>query len=429
MKGPSEVPHFKVDKEFRSFIENLIDALSKEPDHEKHIDVLLDAAVEFYKADRAYVIEGDVAPVCAINTHERTAPGKPLQQDTLKDLPTSAYVRWGEMFMRQETVIIENMEDIRDTYPGEYQYFSDSDVHGILVVPYSRQLCRGFIGIDNPRRYKTDALPLRVMTHIMAEELTEVKLSDENAALLGVSQLPEKQVQVQLFDHLEITARGGKLSSKALSGRGKTALALMLLNPSVRFNSLELHDIVSAEEHDPEKQSVVVSNAIYKIRSKLDTIGLKDLIVTDDGMYYINPDFNIDSDVQKFQQFCRDMRLETDEDEKLKIAEKALGLYVGSLPSSFCDSIRFETEAMDLDMKFLDMSKWSAELYLSRGEFERAYEVVFHAHRVDPEDGEMLLLMVRIKKAGRVPGIKTYAKKIRRFLNDEECAELDEILK
>lgn len=429
MKNTNEFPRFMIDKEFRTFIEILIDALSREADHEKHLDLLLDAAVEFYKADRAYIIEGDFEPVCAINTHERVASGKPYQQDTLKDLPTSAYVRWGELFLQQEPIVIEDMETIRDSLPGEYAYFADSDVHGLIIVPFCGHLTRGLIGVDNPTRYRNDSLTLRVLTHIMAEELTEIKLLDENSALLGVSKYPDKVVRVRLFGQMEITARGGQFPAKALTGRGKAILALMLLNPTIRFSSMELHDILSTEEHDAEKQGVIVSNTIYKIRSKLDTIGLKDLLINDDGMYYLNPEFTIDSDVQKFRQFCRDMRIEPDEEEKLKIAQKALGLYLGSLPSSFCDSVRFETEAMDLDMKFLSISKWCAETYLSRGDYESAYEVVHHAHMIDPEDGSMLLLMVQIKQAAHAPRLKTYAKKIRKYLNEDECKELEEMIK
>lgn len=335
----------------------------------------------------------------------------------------------GELFLQQQPIVIEDMESIRDTIPGEYAYFINSDVRGIIIVPFFSYLARGFIGIDNPKRYQDDPLTLRVLTHFLAEQLTEVKLKDENNALLGVSQYPDKMVQVKLFGQMEITARGGRLPSKALTARGKALLGLMVLNPHVHFSTMELHDILSPEEHDYEKQGVVVSNAIYKIRSKLDTIGLKELIINEDGMYFLNPEFSIDSDVEKFRQFYRDMRWESDDEEKLKKAHKALGLYVRPLPSSLCDSVRFETEAIDLQMKYLEMSQWCAETYISRKDYEKAYEVVYKAHKVDPEDGAMLLLMAKIKKDGKAPGLKTYAKRIRRHLTKEECAELDEIIK
>ena len=147
------------------------------------------------------------------------------------------------------------------------------------------------------------------------------------------------------------------------------------------------------------------------------------------GMYFLNPEFSIASDVLKFRQFSQDMKWKSDEDEKLKIAHKALDFYVRPLPSSLCDSVRFETESMDLQMKFLGISKWCAETYISRKDYEKAYEVVYKAHKVDPEDGAMMLLMAKIKKVGKVPGLKTYAKRIRRYLTKEECAELDEIMK
>lgn len=134
--------------EFRAFLLELVGKLSGEKDCEKRIATLLDAAIEYFGSDRAYVIEGDTELVTAVNTHERCAPGVEFQQDTLKDMPVEAYMRWLEVFHHYEAVVIEDMETMKDEHPGEYKYFTDSDVHSIIVVPFSKRINHGFVGVD-----------------------------------------------------------------------------------------------------------------------------------------------------------------------------------------------------------------------------------------------------------------------------------------
>ena len=79
------------------------------------IEKLLDGAIAYYGADRAYVIEGDVELITDVNTYERCAPGVEPQRDTLKDMPPEGYVHWLEIFRKFEDVVIPDMEAIKDT--------------------------------------------------------------------------------------------------------------------------------------------------------------------------------------------------------------------------------------------------------------------------------------------------------------------------
>lgn len=429
MKEKIKCGEFQLDTDFVLFVEKILNDLSSESDDEQKVNVLLDGVVEFYKADRAYVIEGDLEPVGAINAYERTAEGKPFQRDTLKDFPASAYEHWVELFLKKEPIIIEDMETIREAYPDEYKYFMDSEVHSLIMVPYNSRLSRGFVGIDNPKRYRVNPLALRVLAHIIMQVMMEIKLTAQNSALESVSEQEGDLVKVSLFGKLEITAKGGKLTSKEIPGKGKTILALMLLNPEIRFSTQELYDLLTTEENTTERMGVMVSNYIYKIRSSLSVIGLNKLICNEDGMYYLNPEFRIESDVLHFKELCSKMKATSDEDKKLALALELLELYTSLIPASYCDSVRFETEAMDLHMKFLDISKWCANYYLRRGMHGEAYEILYQARKIDHEDGPIILLTAKVMKSSNASGLKNFGKKMRKYLTQEECDELEEIFK
>lgn len=58
---------------------------------------------------------------------------------------------WLEAFERGDSMIIDNVEDVKDLMPSEYQLLVMQDIHSEIAFPifYKDQL-KGFIGVDNP---------------------------------------------------------------------------------------------------------------------------------------------------------------------------------------------------------------------------------------------------------------------------------------
>ena len=413
--------------EFRHFIFELVSALSGEKDCAKRIDSLLDAALEYYEADRAYVIEGDTELVTAVNTHERCAPGAEYQQDTLKDMPVEAYLRWLDIFQHSKDVVIEDMETLRESCPGEYKYFSDSDVRALIVVPFSKRINHGFVGVDNPKKNRNDSMTLHIVSYAIALELNEIKLIKENAALLDVSKYPENIVHVHLLGDLRIAARGGVLQSNPFSIQGHALFAMMLLNPDKQFSMEDIYDIVSTTK-ESDNPAAVVTNALYKVRNCLDIIGLHELICTDRGRYYLNPKYQVETDVDRFQQFAAAMKTAEDESEKLRLGEEALSLYVNPLPPAICNDVRLVIEQSELECTFLDVTKECASIYMNRQDYGKALHIISNAMRNNPLETELMLYRIRLMKKSGSSGMKSYIHKIKPYLDENELKELQAIL-
>lgn len=133
------------------------------------------------------------------------------QQDTLKDMPPDVYLHWLGIFHRFEEIAIPDMEAIKECRPNEYRYFSDSDVHSIIVIPFSKRINQGVVGVDNPRKHITDTLPLRMLSYAVVLELNEIKLTREKAALMLEPRYPEHSVYVHLLEQRKVTACGGTI--------------------------------------------------------------------------------------------------------------------------------------------------------------------------------------------------------------------------
>lgn len=419
--------HESGESELRQLLYTLVDALTGESNISRRIEMLLDGAIAYYGADRAYVIEGDAELITGVNTYERCAPGIEPQQDTLKDMPPEGYVHWLEVFRRFEEIAIPDMEAIKESSPGEYRYFHNSNVDSIIVVPFSKRINQGFVGVDNPKHHKTDTMPLRVLSYAVVLELNEIKLTKEKAALLQISEVPEHSVQVHLLGQLKISAHGGTIYQKNLSPQGQALLTIMLLNPERTFSIDDMYDVISSDK-ESSNPAGVVSNVLYRLRIALDIIGLKNLIILDRGSYSLNPVFHVETDASKFLQFYNAMQAATDPEKKLRLCHDALTLYKNPLQPNLCDSVRWIMECSDMHTKFLNTARECIRLHLERGEYRQAYEITMDAMKSDPHEPEMMLLMAKVMKLANRPGLKNYVRKIMPFMDAEEQKQLQEIL-
>jgi len=415
------------DSELRKLFLSLVEALTGETDISKRIEMLLDSAITFYDSDRAYIIEGDPELITGVNTHERCAQGVENQQDTLKDMPTDVYLHWLGIFRRFEEIAIPDMEAIKECRPKEYKYFNDSDVHSIIVVPFSKRISQGFVGVDNPKKHMTDTVPLRVLSYAVVLELNELKLTREKNALIQVSQYPDMFVRVHLLGRLQVTARGGTIHQEQFSAQGQALLTIMLLNPRRTFSPEDLFDIIS-QDRESDNLSSIVSNAIYRLRSLLDIIGLKELIVFDRGSYSLNPRFQIETDAERFLQFYFAMKKADDPDDRLEKCHDALKLYESPLPETLCGGLRWVIECADMNAKFLAVVQEAVNLHLERNDFGNAHEIAKHAMKIDPQEPEMMLLMAKVMKQSEEPGLRLYARKIMPYLDADEKEQLQNIL-
>lgn len=128
-------------------------------------------------------------------------------------------------------------------------------------------------------------------------------------------------------------------------------LTILLLNPSKTFSPVNLYDVIS-QDRESDNPSNVVANAVYRLRSVLSIIGLKELIVYDRGAYFLNQHFQIETYTDRFLRFYFAMKEADNPLDKIEQCHNALKLYQNSLPEALSGDIRWIMECSDLNAKF-----------------------------------------------------------------------------
>ncbi len=114
------------------------------------LNVLLEHLGKALNGERTYIFEQNESGGDD-NTYEWAADGVEPERENLQNLPPEVCASWYRNFSVGRHIVIERLEDIRETDPLQYENLKRQDIRSLVVVPlYDGQRIIGFYGVDNP---------------------------------------------------------------------------------------------------------------------------------------------------------------------------------------------------------------------------------------------------------------------------------------
>lgn len=134
------------------FIQNSLRLLHRPQSLRENVQDLLEAVGLFLQAERSYIFDINFESASTSNTYEWCAEGFHSEINNLQNVPLSAIQRWIPFFQRNEYVYIENIDDIKNMVPEEYEILSTQGIKSLVAVPLltEKNELLGYIGVDNP---------------------------------------------------------------------------------------------------------------------------------------------------------------------------------------------------------------------------------------------------------------------------------------
>lgn len=115
------------------------------------LNQLLAAMGDYTHAGRAYIFESVIGTDIFRNRAEWCAPGVEPQIDNLQDIHESDMPHWLARFREGKSVIIENIEDVRESMPNEYEILMPQYIRSLIAFPITcKNELIGFVGLDDP---------------------------------------------------------------------------------------------------------------------------------------------------------------------------------------------------------------------------------------------------------------------------------------
>ena len=122
--------------------------LEETPD--QSLAVLLACLGKALDGERTYIFEQNESGGDD-NTYEWVADGVQPEKENLQNVSPEVCASWYRNFEIGGHIVIEDLEDIRDTDPLQYENLKRQNIHSLVVVPlYNGKKLIGFYGVDNP---------------------------------------------------------------------------------------------------------------------------------------------------------------------------------------------------------------------------------------------------------------------------------------
>lgn len=364
-------------------------SLRNTEDSEAIISGLLKGAAEFYGASRASVVEADWDLGIGVITYEWCKDGVPAQRDMLQCLPMEKFPRWRKALRANKPVVISDLQRLEKVYPDEAAFFREYGVTTLLAAPFSKRINQGFIAVDDPIRYTDDPVFLFIASYAVVVELNEIKQQQSLLAATKASKYNPEDIHINFFGGMEIISSKGTLTGEDIKAdQCYLLLAYLILNHKKNFTVDTLAEIICPydELDSPYK---VVNNIVYRLRRTLSVIGLDKLVIGKNGTFQINPNFNIHTDFDRFEDACIQLKTEENPDMRHSLYHSAVDMYKGQLLPRCEHELWLMQLSMYYQSLYLQITKGYVRLKMECKDYILAQKTAIDALRFDPKDSEL----------------------------------------
>ena len=392
------------------------------------IEIALQGVLQFYDADRAHVIEVDDELGVGVNTYECCAPGISPEIDNLQFMPFEMFPRWLCALRNDTPIIITDLEMIKADIPEEYNHLAKQSVTSLLAAPFLKKLNAGFLSVDNPHRNADDPGFLRLIGLCIVVELNELMLQEcRESRYVSVKQT--SILQVNLFGRFEIISATEVLRDDSFTNEAGYILLTFLLLNRKREHPLRLLTDIIWESTEVDNPYNAIKNVVYRLRSTLACIGIRDLIQASHGTFTLNPDYTVFTDVERFDDTCKRIDASSNPSILQLLYESLINLYRGSLLPRYDFYHWLMPKTLFYQNKFLHYMKQYLTILYNDQKFLRVQELSMDLLSIDMYESEIHCFLVKAMfMSGSKALSKIYFRQAVPYLTDEHMRELKMLL-
>lgn len=399
-------------------------------DSKEIIKGALQAARQFYQADRAYILEVDWDLHIGVNTYEWCSEEVSPRIVHSQCISMELIPRLEQYLRRNEPLVIGNVEDIQTSYPAEYRDLKAQDITAMMAAPYCKRINTGFLVVDNPRKYPTEPGFLLILTYVVVLELNEIKQHQSlNMASRRVTKQRPMDVYINMFGRFEVISPKGVLNDDDFTTeQGCNLLAYMVLNRKMGCSSRMLCEALwpDMESDDPYN---AIKSVVYRLRTALSCIGLRDLIMASHGTFVLNPAYTIYTDVERFEAACARLGTAVKVENQKRIYQGIMELYKGSLLASHDSFLWLLPKASYYQNCYLRQLKDYIQLLNQTGDYIEIQRIAAEALTIDMYDGDIRYFMIKaILGQGNRSVARMHYKQAEQHLSEEQKRELLKVL-
>lgn len=351
--------------------------LHESDNQEEIITRTLATACDFYQSDWCGFIEVDMdlglwAPTAWYNNGEEDKTNILLNEFESSDM----LHRYVAAMKENHALMVEDAEEIKDSYPGEYTIYQRLFVKSVIAVPF-RPRPVGFLVVRNPHRYIKRSSMLQMLAFVALASVNEKKLLDSaRMAWTPENIKSDRDIVIHLFKELTIYTSKGILHEADIKSPKVSRLLVYLLlhrNSMIPPNVIA-EEIWPEEYYESDNPGRNLKGLIYRFRQRFSLISEQQLIETTSYGYRINPELHIMTDIQSFDSYRDAAQKATTVTTKVEMLEKGIRVYKGTiLPIAVQEHWLMSTET-HYHLRYIGMVNELLRHLAECGDYQRIYQ-------------------------------------------------------
>lgn len=299
---------------------------------------MLVSVTEFYDGDWCGFFDVDLTMKVwtPLMWYNRLTGG--MTPTTFMDLEEGDFLhRWIESIQSGNPMIVPDVDALKDTHPEEYQIYNRLHVQSLMAVPFWKRPT-GFLLVRNPKRYMGNTSLLQIMAFVAVSSVNEKRLMDSTKMSLTPEVIKsDTDIVINLLGDLEIITSKGVLTEEEIkSPRMCRMLVYLLLHPKRAASPYAISSAIWPDE-DPDNAGKNMKSLVYRFQRCFSLISDYRLIDSSLPGYRINPELNIITDLQIFDQYWQEGQKSTSLTAKGNLMKKALEIYKNGVLPAYAD--------------------------------------------------------------------------------------------
>lgn len=203
-----------------------------------------------------------------------------------------------------------------------------------------------------------------------------------------------KKVKMQLFGSLLLSCDSGNLGEEKLRSNKLTRLLAYLLIH--RGSALTHHQLIEVFWEDAGKNpEVALKNMMYRVRNELKALGKEKFICTVPGAYRWNPEIEVETDYEAFEQMVAKLRATVDQQEQETLCRSIIAGYKNNITAKIADESWILPKVIWYQSAYLDAVKQLCTILGPEERWSEVEMICHHALQVDALDEDIHCYLIR----------------------------------
>ena len=407
------------------FVETLckLELKSHDQDNPEKIAMnALNTVAEFYDADWCGVVEADLIfhiwnPIwwTSGKTHNDVVR-KFFEQDKI-----SPSKEWINALHQGKCMIIEDTSIYKDLNPAEYDNYKNLDIDSLIAYPFWKNPA-GFLIVLNPKKHKSKISLIQVLSFVVYSAISEARHTAGSNRAFTVDEIrTDKDIVINLFGSFEIHTLKSVLKEDEInSPKIIRILTYLLLNPNQHCSPRRLCDAIWPDEIIDNPSSKIKS-LIYRLHMLFSDVLDHKLIISTSRGYQLNPELNIVTDLQLFEDYWLLSQKTLSNKAKIEILKKLTNIYRGSLLSSATGEHLLMNSEIGFHHKYMGIINDLLKAFFEAENYDDIQEYASKALTVDNANKEVYYWLIKaMYKLGANGMARGELRNAERLLADEE---------